>query len=88
MKKILLIIKMPPEQIFQKVFLVVVIFIAFIILRNLYRTYRFCGINPVCYWENRNAIIGMTRTFLTKDNNGNYTVKNDPDPKTGNYKYP
>jgi len=78
---------MPPEEIFKKVILVIVIFFAFIVLRNLYRTYKFCGINPNCYWKNKSAIFGMTKTFLTKDANGDYTVENKPN-KDGKYTYP
>ena len=80
---------MPPEEVFKKVVLVIVIFFAFIILRNLYKTYKFCGINPYCYWKNKGAVLGMTKTILTKDPvTTKYTVENKPDPKTGEYTYP
>jgi beta-1,4-mannosyl-glycoprotein beta-1,4-N-acetylglucosaminyltransferase len=42
-----------PEEIFKKVILVLVVLFVFVLIRNIYRTYKYCGINPKCYWKNK-----------------------------------
>ena len=58
---------MPPEEILKKALLVIVALFAIILIRNIYRTYKYCGINPRCYWKNKYYVLGTRKYLLTPE---------------------
>jgi F0F1-type ATP synthase membrane subunit a len=67
---------MPPEEIFKKVILVLVVLFVFVLIRNIYRTYKYCGINPKCYWKNKYYVLGTRNYLLTPESD--YQTKITP----------